>query len=176
VTRSRGIAILAAAVSAVSAVALDIGAVAQTSPAVQVPRDEAREMNLRAYTELLRSDVRAQKVAVFTQMMAFSEREDAAFWPIYREHELELSRLNDERLAAIEAYAKAYTSLTPPVADQFALKALDLEARRTALKQKYYKQVKAALSPIRAAQALQIENQIQLLVDLQVAASLPLVK
>ena len=175
-TRSRGIAILAAAVSAVSAVALDIGAVAQTSPAVQVPRDEAREMNLRAYTELLRSDVRTQKVAVFTQMMAFTEREDAAFWPIYREHELELSRLNDERLAAIEAYAKAYTSLTPPVADQLALKALDLEARRTALKQKYYKQVKAALSPIRAAQALQIENQIQLLVDLQVAASLPLVK
>ena len=53
---------------------------------------------------------------------------------------------------------------------------LDLEARRTALKQKYYAKVKAALSPIKAAQALQIENQIQLLVDLQVAASLPLVK
>ena len=172
-TRSRGIAILAAAIAAVAFAA---GTMAQTSPAVQLPRDEAREMNLRAYTELLRSDVRAQKVAVFTQMMAFTESEDAAFWPIYREHELELSRLNDERLAAIEAYAKAYTSLTPTVADQLAQKALDLEARRTALKQKYYKQVKAALSPIRAAQALQIENQIQLLVDLQVAASLPLVK
>ena len=172
-TRSRGIAILAAAIAAVT---LTAGTMAQTSPAVQLPRDEAREMNLRAYTELLRSDVRAQKVAVFTQMMAFTESEDAAFWPIYREHELELSRLNDERLAAIEAYAKAYTSLTPTVADQLAQKALDLEARRTALKQKYYKKVKAVLSPIRAAQALQIENQIQLLVDLQVAASLPLVK
>jgi len=30
-------------------------------------------------------------------------------------------------------------------------------------------------SPVRAAKALQIENQIQLIVDLQVAASLPVV-
>lgn len=172
-TRSRCMSILA---QAVAVVALSVGAMAQTKPAAQVPRDEAREMNLRAYTELLRSDLRAQKVAVMTQMMAFTEGEEAAFWPVYREHELELSRLYDERLAAIETYAKVYRSLTPTVADELALKVLDLEARRTALKQKYYTKVKAALSPIKAAQALQIENQIQLLVDLQVAASLPLVK
>jgi len=173
VTRSRSFAILA---PAVAAVAFTVGALAQTKPAAQLPRGEAREINLRAYTEMLRSDLRAQKVAVITQMMAFTEAEDAAFWPVYREHELELSRLYDERLAAIETYAKTYTSLTPTVADELALKVLDLEARRTALKQKYYAKVKAALSAIRAAQALQIENQIQLLVDLQVAASLPIVR
>ena len=61
---------------------------------------EARERNLRAYVELLRSDLRTQKVAVITEMMQFTEAEDAAFWPVYREYELELSRLNDERLAA----------------------------------------------------------------------------
>ena len=70
--------------------------------------EEARERNLRAYVELLRSDLRTQKVAVITEMMQFTEAEDAAFWPIYREYELELSRLNDERLAAIETYAKIY--------------------------------------------------------------------
>ena len=173
VSRIRCIAILTPVFAAAAFIA---SAMAQTTPTEQLPRDEAREMNLRAYTELLRSDLRTQKVAVITQMMAFTEREDAAFWPVYREHELELSRLHDERLAAIESYAKAYTSLTPKTADELALKVLDLEARRTALKQKYYTKVKAALSPTRAAQALQIENQIQLLVDLQVAASLPLVK
>ena len=175
-TRSRSIAMLAPAVAVVAAVACTVGAMAQTAPAAQVPRDEARELNLRAYTELLRSDLRAQKVAVITQMMAFTEAEDAAFWPVYREHELELSRIYDERLVAIETYAKVYTNLTPAVADQLALKVLDLEVRRATLKQKYDTRVKAALSPIKAAQALQIENQIQLLVDLQVAASLPLVK
>ncbi|HXW07181.1 MAG TPA: hypothetical protein VD833_18240, partial [Vicinamibacterales bacterium] len=39
-----------------------------------------KELNLTAYAELLRSDVRAQKVAIITQMMGFTEQEDAAFW------------------------------------------------------------------------------------------------
>ena len=149
---------------------------AQTKPPEPLPMDESRELNLRAYTELLRSDLRTQKVAVITQMMAFTEAEDVKFWPVYRDYEVALSRIQDERLAAIEAYAKAYMKLTPEIADTLATQALDLEARRAALKQKYYANVKAALSPVRAAKALQIENQIQLLVDLQVAASLPLVR
>jgi hypothetical protein len=149
------------------------GAGAQSAPP---PRSETREQNLRAYTELLRSDLRTQKVAVITEMMQFTETEDAAFWPIYREYELALSRLQDERLAAIERYAEVYSRLTETDADTLAVAALDLEARRTALKQTYYAKLKSALSPIQAARALQIENQILLLVDLQVAASLPVAK
>jgi hypothetical protein len=161
----------------VAAVAFAAASAAQDAkPAETLPRDEARDQNLRAYTELLRSDLRSQKVAVVTQMMEFTEAEDEAFWPIYRQYELELSRLYDERLAAVEKYAESYTTMTPELANELALKALDLEARRVALKQKYYSNVKTALAPIKAARALQIENQIELLVDLQVAAALPVVK
>ena len=157
----------------VTAIGLPIAATAQSEQ--PLPRDQARERNLRAYTELLRSDLRSQKIAVITEMMQFTEAEDAKFWPIYREYELALSRLHDDRLEAIETYARVYTQLTPATADALATEALDLEARRATLKKKYYEQVKTALSPIRAAKALQIENQIQLIVDLQVAASLPVV-
>ena len=152
-----------------------VGAAQQVQTSEPLPRAETRERNLRAYTELLRSDLRTQKVAVITQMMQLTDAEDAAFWPIYREYELELSRVYDERLATIEAYVEAYSHLTAATADEIAVKALDQEARRVALKQKYYTTLKKALSPVRAAKALQIENQIQLLVDLQVAASLPVV-
>jgi len=107
--------------------------------------------------------------------MQFTEAEDAKFWPVYREYELALSRLHDDRIEAIETYAKVYNQLTPATADALAIESLDLETRRAALKKKYYEQLKTALSPVRAAKALQIENQIQLIVDLQVAASLPVV-
>ena len=156
----------------VTAIGLPIAATGQSEP---LPREQARERNLRAYTELLRSDLRSQKIAVITEMMQLTEAEDAKFWPIYREYELELSRLQDDRIEAIETYAKVYNQLTPATADTLAIEALDLEARRAMLKKKYYEQLKTALSPIRAAKALQIENQIQLIVDLQVAASLPVV-
>jgi hypothetical protein len=139
----------------------------------QLPEAEARERNLRAYTELLRSDIRTQKVALITQIMAFTEAEDAKFWPIYREYELDLSRLNDERLQLIETYAAIYTKLTDAQANDVVVKALDLESRRTALKQNYFAKLKTALPPRLAAKALHIEHQLELLVDLQVAASLP---
>jgi hypothetical protein len=128
---------------------------------------------LSAYTQLLRSDIRAQKVAVITEIMQFTEAEDAKFWPVYREYEAELTKINDDRIALIADYAVNYEKLTDAAADRLALGALDLEARRHAIKAKYYDRFKSAVQPKTAARFLQVENQILLLLDLQIAAALP---
>lgn len=112
---------------------------------------DAREENLYAYTELLRSDLRSQTVAIITEVMQFSEDEDTEFWPVYRQYETELAKINDERLALVRDYAANYTTVTDGVADRLALGALDLEGRRHALKVKYYDRFKAAVSPRTAA-------------------------
>jgi hypothetical protein len=136
----------------------------------------SRDANLRAYIELLRSDIRTQKIAIITEMMQFTEAEDARFWPIYREYEVELARINDDRIALTIEYAGAYEKMTDEVADRIAAKALDLEGRRHALKVKYYERFKSVLPAITAARFLQVENQLLLILDLQIAASLPIVK
>ena len=146
---------------------------AQTPPA---PSTDSRDLNLRAYVELLRSDVRSQKVAILTEMMAFTEADDAAFWPIYRQYDVELSAINDDRVKLIADYAKNYAALSNESADRIARGALDLEGRRHALKLKYYDRVKTALSAKQAARFLQIENQLLMLIDLQIAALLPVVE
>jgi hypothetical protein len=138
--------------------------------------DETREANLRAYADLLRSDVRAQKSAILTELMEFSDSEEAKFWPVYREYETALARINDDRLALIKEYAANYATLTDAVADRLARGALDVEARRQDLKRRYYERFASVLSPKTAARFLQVENQILLLLDLQIAASLPLVQ
>jgi hypothetical protein len=135
---------------------------------------DAKTLNLTAYAELLRSDVRTQKVAIITEMMGFTEAEDAKFWPIYREFDVEMSKLGDERVALIAEYAKNYSKLTDAVADSLATRALDLEGRRRAAEAKCYERVKAALSPRTALRFLQVEHQLQLLIDLQIASSLPI--
>jgi hypothetical protein len=137
---------------------------------------QSKTLNLAAYAELLRSDVRAQKVAILTELMEFSESENAAFWPIYREYDAEMSKLGDERVALISEYAQNYEQMSDDVADKLASKALDLEARRQAVKAKYYDRVKKALSPKTAARWLQVEHQLLLIIDLQIASSLPIVK
>lgn len=142
----------------------------------QTGEPDNRTLNLSAYAELLRSDVRAQKVAIITEVMGFTEAEDAAFWPIYREYDVEMSKLGDERVAMISEYARHYSEMTDELADELALKALDLEGRRAAAKRKCYERVKAALSPRTATRFLQVEQQLQLLIDLQIAASLPVAR
>lgn len=137
---------------------------------------DTRDLNLRAYAELLRADIRSRKVAIITDVMQFTEAEDAKFWPIYREYEVELAKGNDARLALIQQYVDAYEQMTDQTADKLARAALDLEARRNALKLTYYDRLQSALSPKTAARFLQVENQILLLLDLQIASSLPIVR
>ena len=158
------------------AMAIATPAAAQPQKPTAVDKSDTKEMNLRAYAELLRADVRAEKVAIFTELMQFTETEDKAFWPIYREYDVELSKVNDERVGMIDEYAKNYTEVTDALADKLALKALELETRRTGVKQKYYERMKSALSAKTAARFLQIENQLLMVIDLQIAASLPIVK
>src|SRR5215203_5982546 len=156
-------------------VAIMMVAVAASAQQAPTPA-ETKDTNLRAYVELLRADVRAQKVAFLTELMEFSEADDKAFWPIYRAYDTELSAINDERVSGIDEFARSYGKVDDALADKLANKSLELEGRRTALKQKYYARFKAALSPTTAARFLQLENQLLLIIDLQIASALPIVK
>jgi sugar diacid utilization regulator len=148
----------------------------KAQPSRPAAADQTRTANLAEYAELLRSDVRAEKVAIITEMMEFSEKDNAAFWPIYRDYDAEMSKLGDERVALIEQYAKNFDSLSDATADSLATKAIDLESRRRAAMAKCYDRVKKATSSKTALRFLQVEHQLQLIVDLQISASLPIPK
>lgn len=149
-------------------------AFAQNQAPAPLTTDEVRDVNLRAYTELLRADLRTEKVAVITEIMQFTEDEDAKFWPVYRTHETALAALNDERLALIKDYAGNFDALTDDAADRIAKGALDLQQRRQAELASYYQKLRAVLPAKTAARALQVEHQLLLILDLQIAASLPI--
>ena len=159
-------------------VLIALGAIATVTSAqtAKAPPPDPRDVNLRAYVELLRSDVRSQKVAILTEMMDFTEKEDTAFWPIYREYDTELSKINDDRLKLIAEYAKNYETMNDAIAEKIARSALELEFRRHELKLKYFDRFKNALSGKQAARFLQIENQLLMLIDLQIASALPVVQ
>ena len=160
----------------VTLILLVVSSLAAQAQSAQTTARETQSLNLSAYAELLRSDVRAQKVAILTEVMGFTEAEDAAFWPIYREYDLEMAKLGDERVAMIEEYARSYSQITDAIAETLASKALDLESRRQAALARCFERVKKALSPRTALRFLQVEHQLLLIVDLQIAAALPVAK
>jgi hypothetical protein len=145
-----------------------------TAGAQKPSEQQTKALNLSAYAELLRSDVRTQKIAIITEVMGFTDKEDAAFWPIYREYDLEMSKLGDERIAMTEEYARHYSQLSDDMAAKLATKAIDLSTKRDAALAKCYERVKTALSAKTALRFLQVEHQLLLLIDLQIASSLPI--
>jgi len=165
---------LIAAVLVTLTVAPAAGAQSQSGAGTSPSAQQTRTLNLTAYAELLRSDLRLQKVAIITEVMGLTPDEDKAFWPIYREYDAEMVKLSDERVALIAEYAQGYEQMTDDLADRLARKALDLEARRQAVKAKYYDRVKAALKGRTALRFLQVEQQLLLLIDLQISAALPI--
>lgn len=137
---------------------------------------DSQEQNIRAYIELMRADIRAQKVQIMTDMMNLDDKEAAIFWPIYREYDLEFSKLGDEKLAIIQDYSRNYLSMTDEKADQLANRMLELDEKRMELRKNYYVKFKKALSPILAARFSQVVDQIEKLIDLQIDSSLPIIE
>jgi hypothetical protein len=131
---------------------------------------------VETYVELLKSDLRTVKVAIITEAMGLTDEESSAFWPIHREYEVELSEIIDDRIELIKDYIQNYDNLTDEKAREIAKRVFALEKRRTKLKKKYFKKVEKALSAIIAAKFIQIESQINLVADLQIASELPLIK
>jgi hypothetical protein len=164
--------------STATAVLLALGSLAAhaQAPSTQVPEQQAKMLNLSAYAELLRSDVQAQKIAILTEVMGFTESEDKAFWPIYRDYNVEMAKLGDERVSLIQEYAKSYSQMTDAIAQSMATKAIDLQKRRNDALEKCYGRVGQAMSARQALKFLQVEHQLLLIIDLQISASLPIVQ
>ncbi len=127
------------------------------------------------YVEMLRQDIKKDKVKIFTEVMDFTEEQAAIFWPIYREYDLELTKIGDERLALIKDYAKQYETLSDVKAKELAEKALQLQQKRIKLRRAYFKKMDKVLPSKVVAKFFQLENLILLILDLQVASELPLI-
>jgi hypothetical protein len=131
----------------------------------------------RAYFELLRSDFNTTKIHTLNQVMELTVAEADKFWPIYRQYEKDLAAVGDRKLALIVEFLTHHKAGTLTDQNSKAMAALWLQNAqdRLDLWKKYQQQISDAVSPVRAAQFLQVENQMAIFVDLNIASEMPLV-
>jgi hypothetical protein len=133
------------------------------------------EQNIQEYIQLLRENVSAEKSELMASVIQLDEEDAAKFWPIYRDYDAQLRKVNDLRVANILEYSRSYTQMTDAKADELVKNAMAYQKQRSELLAKYYEIVKEQLGAITAARFVQIENQLLLLIDLKVDSSLPVV-
>ncbi len=134
------------------------------------------EGNLRAFIELVRSDIQTEKATIIAENIQFTEDEAFEFWPLHREYSLELNKLLDQRLKLIRKHIANFENMTDKQAEELAKDVFDLEAKRLKLKRTWFKKFAKVIPAKKAAQFFQLENQLNAALDLRVAASLPLIK
>jgi len=130
--------------------------------------------DLDKYIELLRSDMRTKKVEVLTEALQLTAAEGEKFWPIQREYETELAKIQDRRVAMLKDYEASFESMTDQKATEIMKTAFKLEDERNDLVKKYTGKISKAVSPRVAARFAQCEKFIQSLTDVAIRGEIPL--
>jgi hypothetical protein len=136
----------------------------------------AQQSPIDRYITLLRSDLVTEKAAVIVSNMELSEKEMDAFWPVYNAYQKDLSKVGDNKVAVIKDYATHIENIDNAKARELTIKALGVEEQRLRVIKKYIGKFSKVLSAKQVARFFQLELQMQRMIDLQVAAELPLLK
>lgn len=141
-----------------------------------VSADSVNDSSIKEdYVNLLRVDLRATKAEIVTNTLELTTAEMEKFWPLYQDYDLELVKLNTERIAVLREFAALYASIDDARAETMTHRTFEFQKRRLALLEKYYGKVAKALTPATAARFVQLEHQLLMLVDVQIASELPLI-
>jgi hypothetical protein len=136
-------------------------------------RAQDQEPTIDSTIAVVRANMQADRTALITTGMNFNEKDGAAFWPIYRAYEYERSKLDDRRVAVIKEYTQKYPTVTDAEAKAMAEQMLQCDSDLAALKKKYYKKFNKVLPALTVTKFFQLERRVDLMMDMQVEASLP---
>jgi hypothetical protein len=147
---------------------------ASASPTTRLPRDPV----IDAYDGAMRADLSDGKIEIINSVMHLGDAEAKVFWPIYQDYESESFDLGDQRVELIRRFAAAQTSgkLEPRDATELADAYFRFQQQQLDLLKKYHGVITTELSPVRAAQFTQIEHRVGTVIDLSIAAEMPLIQ
>jgi hypothetical protein len=136
-------------------------------------RAQTQEPSLDSAIEVARAGMRADRIRIISTAMNFSDKEAAAFWPVYRKYEQERSTLDDRRVGVIKEYAEKYPALTDADAKAMAERMFECDARLPELKKRYFEEFDKVLPALTVTKFFQLEHRIDLMMDMRVESSLP---
>jgi len=126
--------------------------------------------------DLLRQDIKSEKFDLMAGSLPLTDKQAAAFWPLYRDYSHELGKLADRRIAVVKVIFAKYDSLDAKTADRLVKESIKIANGRNALLEKYYGKIAKALGAVTAARFLQVETQMLTVLDAQLMDEVPLIK
>lgn len=130
----------------------------------------------KGFIDLARTEVNFEKRGLVGSALGLESSESVEFWKIYSNFELEIDRLGDKRVANIKNLSDNAENMSDKTAAEIAKTYFSLQAERNKIYKKYYSKIKQVISVKKTVKFFQIYDQVQLLVDVQIAEMVPLIK
>lgn len=149
-------------------------AVAQTGGQATVPNAQpssASEQDI----QMLRENIRSSRKKIIAANMNLTADESTKFWPIFDQYQQELNKIGNMRWQMMKEYAASYPNVSAAQAQDFMQRTTAVDQQLIALREKYVPIFEKVIPPKKAALWYQIDRQIDLVVNMQLASMLPLV-
>lgn len=139
------------------------------------PQADQSSSSINQELHLLRQDLRAQRKQLVAANMNLTTAEAEKFWPIYDQYISELVQKNQAKYELIKEAAQG-EKLTDELTETLPKRWLGVDESVDQLRLKYIPIFRGVMSARSTARFYQIDRRVQLLIDLQLASSLPLIE
>lgn len=126
--------------------------------------------------QLLRQDIRSKKKQLIAANLKLTDVEATKFWPVYDQYTAELVKINDQKYALIKQYADQWGTMTDEQASTLIKRALGVDEQIAQLRIKYVPIFSKVVSGKTMATFFQYDRRFQELIDIQLAAQIPVVQ
>ena len=131
---------------------------------------------LTSEIELTRSIIQTEKQAIIAKNMNFTEVEAQNFWPVYYDYQADLRKIGDRRVSLIMDYAKNYENMTNNQAEKILKDFIKNQKQKLSLQKSYIKKFKKVMPAMKVARYFQLENKMDSVINVELAANIPLVR
>jgi hypothetical protein len=148
----------------------------QAAPSAASGRNMTEEQVNDANIQLMRQDIRSQRKKIVAANLPLTEAEATKFWPVYDRYIGETIKINDVRFALIKEYGKNYQTTTDEQADSYIKRWVALDQDYIQLRLKFIPEFEKVISPKKTAMFVQIDRRVAMMIELQLAAQVPLLQ
>jgi hypothetical protein len=125
--------------------------------------------------DLIQSLWGMEKRAIIEEYMDLSAEEETSFWAEYEAYETSRKELGKDRITIINEYVENYGSLSDEKATELMNEVIANNIAIQKLAKKTFKKLSKSISPVKAAQFIQLENYFVTSIQLYLQENLPFI-
>ena len=148
---------------------------AQATQSTQAADDAAAKARADLDIQMVREDIRAHRKQVVAGNMTLTPDEATKFWPVYDQYIQETIKINDVRWDLMRDYAVNYDKMSDKLAEDYMKKSASVDQQLVVLRDKYVPIFEKVVSPKKTAQWYQLDRRLDLVINLQLSAMVPVV-